>query len=238
MALKSFKEDFLPEKVNVSECFEKMHVVDEDVSKFDHARLSRVDQVLDFLNQVDKINALFLIDLTGSMGAHLDEAKKSMTNVYRKILLSSPHARLSVSIIGYRDYDNNSNISPHYEILPFTESISTIATFMANLEATGGTDDAEDVVGALAQALDQDWTRNGAGTKVLLHIADAPCHGSLFHSPELTDRYPDGDPRGIDPADILKQMAALNIHYYFAKISVCFDLLIVHCFLLNIILLS
>ena len=55
-------------------------------------------------------------------------------------------------------------------------------------------------------------------SRILFHIADAPCHGSRFHS-DCGDDYPSGDPRGLDITDLIKQIISKNVCYYFAEIN-------------------
>merc|ERR1712137_360049 len=63
------------------------------------------------------------------------------------------------------------------------------------ISAGGGGDAPEDVVGGLRHVVDRDWV---ASTRVVIHIADAPCHGSVYHD-GLGDNYPNGDPSGESP---------------------------------------
>lgn len=60
-----------------------------------------------------------------------------------------------------------------------------------------------------------DWSNM---SRILFHIADAPCHGSRFHS-DCGDDYPSGDPRGLDITDLIKQIISKNVCYYFAEIN-------------------
>ncbi len=43
------------------------------------------------------------------------------------------------------------------------------------------------------------------GSRLLIHIADAPCHGSQFHN-GAQDSYPAGDARGRSVAAILERL--------------------------------
>ena len=56
-------------------------------------------------------------------------------------------------------------------------------------------------------------------TRILFHIGDAPCHGKRFHSEEAGDDFPDGDPRGLNITNLLKEIVTKNIFYYFAEIN-------------------
>ena len=54
---------------------------------------------------------------------------------------------------------------------------------------------------------------------MLIHIADAPCHGTSYHDLLRGDSYPQGDPRGLQLDDLMKQLAEKEISYYFGYIK-------------------
>jgi len=65
------------------------------------------------------------------------------------------------------------------------------------------------------------------GTRVLFHIGDSPCHGQEFHSPNIKDRYPDGDPTGKDVRSILADLVIKKqIRYVFGKINYTTDVMV------------
>ena len=66
-------------------------------------------------------------------------------------------------------------------MLDFTDSVDTFKRFCDPIIADGGGDIPEDVFGGLEKAGELGWTTDGS-TRVLFHIADAPCHGREYHS--------------------------------------------------------
>jgi hypothetical protein len=54
-------------------------------------------------------------------------------------------------------------------------------------------------------------------SRTLFHIADAPCHGKLFHDLP-NDNYPEGDPK-LKIKDLLYQVCKSEINYYFGGIN-------------------
>ena len=54
--------------------------------------------------------------------------------------------------------------------------------------------------------------------QVLIHIADATCHGAQYHAPDVADDYPEEDPRGLKLDDLMKQLADKQIAYHFGYI--------------------
>ena len=53
---------------------------------------------------------------------------------------------------------------------------------------------------------------------MLIHIADAPCHGREYHDECINDDYKDGDPAKISHNDMMEKVAKQGIHYYFGHI--------------------
>ena len=52
---------------------------------------------------------------------------------------------------------------------------------------------------------------------MLIHIADAPCHGRQYH--DIDDTYPSGDPGGISHESMMKEVVRFNIDYWFGYIQ-------------------
>ena len=91
-------------------------------------------------------------------------------------------------------------------------------TFINSVAATGGGDACEDVFGGLEEALKMDWQHKN---RILVHIADAPQHGSRFHNCSSDDysTYNDADIRGLKIEDLLRGIKEKEILYNFCKIG-------------------
>lgn len=55
-------------------------------------------------------------------------------------------------------------------------------------------------------------------SQVMVHIADAPCHGSQYHN-GVGDRYKSGDPDGISHDEMMQQVVDHDIQYWFGFID-------------------
>ena len=51
----------------------------------------------------------------------------------------------------------------------------------------------------------------------MIHIADAPCHGSQYNNGG--DNYPAGDPGGISHESMMQKIVELDIQYWFGYIN-------------------
>ena len=54
---------------------------------------------------------------------------------------------------------------------------------------------------------------------MLIHIADAPCHGTEYHTGGgRWDSFPDGDPTGISHESMMAEVVRLDVQYWFGYI--------------------
>jgi hypothetical protein len=63
-------------------------------------------------------------------------------------------------------------------------------------------------------------------SRLLIHLADAPCHGTRFTDGADYDKYPDGDPNGLMTEELMKQLRDAKIDYYFVRITSLTDKMI------------
>ncbi|KAE9375941.1 hypothetical protein N431DRAFT_332750 [Stipitochalara longipes BDJ] len=159
---------------------------------------------------------LFLIDTTGSMANHINAAKDQVRSIMKDIKLAFLNeAEIRFAVVGYKDHGDKPNI----QYLDFTSSVDRVHAFLNSLDACGGNDAPEDVLGGLRQALNTSWKQQ---TRCIVHIADAPPHGhTLQSSPCKDDRYPNpgGCPHGLTHEPLLKQMIGLKINYALLRIN-------------------
>ncbi|CAF4387464.1 unnamed protein product, partial [Didymodactylos carnosus] len=127
------------------------------------------------------VDIYFCLDITGSI---------QKDKLYEKY--SSLKLKLNFAIIGYRDITDN----PQYETLNFTHDEDQIIRFLDKLQAKGGNDCPEDVLGALDKCLTlPNWSVSNARFIVL--ITDAPGHGQDLNDDE-NDRYKNGTGLTVD----------------------------------------
>ena len=146
------------------------------------------------------LDIMFIMDLTGSMGIWLNEAKKNIKKIIEEIYDNNPGSKIRISFIGYRDFIEEKE-ERKYDKIEFTENLEQFNNFLSKLDCSGGGDEPEDVVGALQQALNMKWESNA---KYAVLVADAPCHGKNYHNISF-DKFPNGDPSGVKLEDVMKQ---------------------------------
>lgn len=190
----------------------------------------RVKEKLDQVRMAQRIILVFLVDCTESMQPYIDEVKnkiKSVTDDYERF-----YGRNSMffGFVGYRDH----GISEPFEYA-IDSNLTGFQNFLRTVRAHSEKDEkwmdrhldaAEDVTGGLSKAAQLRWDIAGEGTsRVLIHIGDSPCHGSLYQEGWVieNDRYnsvssaPGGEDRNC-PIRHLRQLKRNQIHYYFCRI--------------------
>ena len=189
----------------------KLRNLKERVAKAEAYRY-KISNLFHELKQAEKVDLCFLVDSTGSMQTYIDQTKSVIYKITTKMMTKFQNFALRFSFVGYRDISDGSK---RVEVFDFSNKEKNFRAFVDCLKATGGADECEDIFGGLEEVIKLEWK---SSSRVLFHIADAPCHGSRFHS-RANDDYPDGDPRGLNITSLLKKLVDLNVNYYFGKIN-------------------
>ena len=145
-----------------------------------------------FTNSIsNEFDIVYLLDSTGSMGSYLAAARDQCINISEQLKNELPEFCFNFGAVFYRDkVDCPGEIYSTYSL---KEDVTKLKNDIAKETATGGGDGPEDWVGAYGLACDNmDW-RNG--TRLIIHIADAPAHGSEWcgysnHDAENEKLYP------------------------------------------------
>jgi len=159
------------------------------------------------------------MDVTGSMGSWIQQAKDKVVEIVKEIKSKgSSYMTFRVGFIGYRDHCDKEKIV----LFPFDSEPEKLRTFLTTVAATGGGDEPEDIAGGLSAALAFNWE---AATKLIFLISDAPCHGKTYHSCSV-DNYPDGDPNGLDPEQLVFELRKKEIDIAFVSINKSTDIMV------------
>eukprot|EP01038_Epipyxis_sp_PR26KG_P004836 gene4836-6778_t len=178
--------------------------------------IQELDQQLIISSTLD---VAFVMDCTGSMTPYIENVKAQIQQFVEKVTGIYPNVLIRLAFVGYRDHENGFNRSIK---LNFTTSMIEFINLLKSVQPISNTDEPEDVLGGLQNAVVLSWQ---SATRILYHIGDSPCHGREFHSLQR-ENYPHGDPLGLKPDVILKSLQAMNIIYYFGKITKDTDIMI------------
>lgn len=157
------------------------------------------------LDQDSELDLCFICDCTGSMGSYIRAAQDNIGSIVDKI--GHHGAKVRFGLISYRDHPPQER-TYITQVHPFTEELEVMRGYVNSMKAHGGGDGPEAVTAALADAFNLPWRPNA--TKICVLIADAPPHGLEPQG----DGFPNGDPEGRDPLDIVRNMTVHGITCY------------------------
>jgi hypothetical protein len=132
------------------------------------------------------MDVVFLIDATGSMAAMIKGAHDKAAELATELRKKSSEIDFRFGCVCYRDpIDVRSDV---HQVHGLNSDIQAMVRFLEGVKASGGGDCPEDWVGAYEIALHQIQWRTGG--KTIIHMADAPAHGSKFGGPGHEEEGP------------------------------------------------
>ena len=118
------------------------------------------------------VDVMFVVDATGSMGDELGYLQNELNDVIARAQTDLPGMILREGSVFYRDAGDEYLTRD----FPFTTRVGSLISFIKDQQADGGGDFPEAVHAGLKDALEnQNWS-NGATTRLLFLVLDAPPH--------------------------------------------------------------
>jgi hypothetical protein len=172
------------------------------------------------LKSTIRVKVCFLMDCTASMQPWIKSAALHIRTILHEMEVKYENTEFRAAFIGYRDYGDEEQFMIHN----FAKA-GKIERYLDQVVAKGGLDEAEDVAWALDKVqIGIDW--QPSDIRLVYHISDAPAHGIKYHDEDFDDRFPNGDPDGLDPLEPLSWMSMSGIHYTFVRITRKTDIMI------------
>jgi len=134
-----------------------------------------------------RLDVIFVLDTTGSMGSSIDRAKTQVQTVMEQLEARYPDWPVCCNVVSYKDFGDRRHLE-HGEFASASdrEGMEKLVRFIRGLEPTGGGDHPEDVAGGLEKAIELFNARPEPSLRLAVLIADAPAHGFC----ESGDRHP------------------------------------------------
>ena len=172
---------------------------------------------MEIIKENSRLDLLFIMDITNSMDAYLEEVKKQVINIIKEIGKQCAGIQIYIGFIGYRDF-SDLDFGESYINLELTENYDNIIQNIQYLKAEGGGDIPEDLCGALAFAIEKKWKGK---SRFAILVTDSPCHGKKYYdeTEENYDNYPEGDREGRNIEDYIKYLAEKEISIFCLKIA-------------------
>lgn len=120
-----------------------------------------------------RIEVLFVLDTTGSMGGLIKGAKLKIWSIANQMMRADPQPRLRVGLLGYRDR-GDAYVTRFADL---SEDMDTIYARLREFQADGGGDGPESVNQALLEAVNRpSWSQDSRVLKIVFLVGDAPPH--------------------------------------------------------------
>jgi hypothetical protein len=119
------------------------------------------------------IEAVFVLDTTGSMSGLIEGAKHKIWSVANQMASGTPTPDIRIGLIGYRDR-GDAYVTRRFDL---TSDIDAVYARLQAFQAGGGGDTPESVNQALHEAVQHmSWTPGQRVYKVIFLVGDAPPH--------------------------------------------------------------
>jgi hypothetical protein len=118
-----------------------------------------------------RVDIVFAVDTTGSMGGLLDGAKRTVWSIATRVREVDPQADLRVGLVAYKDMtDDSAYVTKDFQL---TTDLDSVFQELSGYTARGGGDTPEDVDAALFDAVHKMQWRSDA-KKLIFLVGDAP----------------------------------------------------------------
>jgi Mg-chelatase subunit ChlD len=120
-----------------------------------------------------RIDVVFVLDTTGSMGGLIEGAKAKIWSIANQMISAKPTPRLRIGLVGYRDRGDE-YVTKRFDL---SDDIDTIYGHLQGFQAGGGGDTPESVNQALHEAVHRmSWSPGRDALKIVFLVGDAPPH--------------------------------------------------------------
>ncbi|HWG43425.1 MAG TPA: VWA domain-containing protein [Gemmataceae bacterium] len=120
-----------------------------------------------------KIEVVFCLDTTGSMGGLIEGAKQKIWSISNQIAGGKPTPELKIGLVAYRD-KTDAYIT---KIIDLTDDLDAIHGKLREFQAQGGGDAPESVNKALDDAVNKiKWSTDAKTLRIIFLVGDAPPH--------------------------------------------------------------
>ena len=120
-----------------------------------------------------KIEVVFVLDTTGSMGGLIDAAKNNIWSIATTMASAQPAPEMHMGLVAFRDRGDEYVT----RVLNLSRDLDSMYASLMDFRADGGGDGPESVNAALDAAVNQiQWSQDSNSYKVIFLVGDAPPH--------------------------------------------------------------
>lgn len=120
-----------------------------------------------------KVEVVFCLDTTGSMGGLIEGAKQKIWDISNQIANGKPIPLLKIGLVAYRDRGDTYVT----QVTELTEDLDAVYGKLRGFQAQGGGDGPESVNQALDDAVNKiKWSEDAKTLRIIFLVGDAPPH--------------------------------------------------------------
>lgn len=153
---------------------------------------NELDLTSDLSNKEIKMDLMYVVDTTGSMGDELDYLKAEIKNVIERVE-SEAGVSIRTSANFYRD-EGDEYVVKYYD---FRDNASEVADIVGEQNAAGGGDYEEAVHTALNNAINEHNWSDESSVKLMFIVLDAPPHNTEDIANQLSELIETASSKGI-----------------------------------------
>jgi len=137
----------------------------------DHTLPVQIDPIQH--SQAKKIDLVFALDTTGSMGGLIHAAKEKIWSIATNMAQAEQAPEIRIGIVAFRDRGDDYVT----KVIDLSNDLDSVYAQLMDLNADGGGDGPESVNQALHEAVHKvSWTQDKDAFKVIFLVGDAPPH--------------------------------------------------------------
>jgi len=124
-------------------------------------------------SQAARIDVVFALDTTGSMGGLIQAAKEKIWSIASSMAQAKPAPEIRMGLVAYRDRGD----AYVTRVVDLSSDLDSMYATLMDFQATGGGDTPESVNQALVDAVNKmSWSADQHTYKVIFLVGDAPPH--------------------------------------------------------------
>jgi len=124
-------------------------------------------------NDNPKVDVVFVLDTTGSMGGLIETAKEKIWSIATTMASAQQTPEIRIGLVAYRDRGD----SYVTKLVDLSADLDSVYATLMDFEAHGGGDGPESVNKALYDAVhEMSWSQNDQAYQVIFLVGDAPPH--------------------------------------------------------------
>lgn len=154
-----------------------------------------VDAVISpITNERPKVEVVFVLDTTGSMGGLIEAAKEKIWSIASTMASAQPAPQIRMGLVAYRDRGDDYVT----KVVDLSSDLDSVYATLMDFRANGGGDGPESVNQALYDAVNNvSWSQDPDAYKVVFLLGDAPPHMDYQDDVKYTDTAATANARGI-----------------------------------------